>query len=86
MGKSSRVALLSLFLIASTSPSFAHVAKIDSVSRTTPAERMTPAVSPENWVAARHIGSKACNYRGGPKTGMWSCERTSDFVNNRTLR
>jgi len=66
MGKSSRVALLSLFLIASTSPSFAHVAKIDSVSRTTPAERMTPAVSPENWVAARHIGSKACNYRGGP--------------------
>ncbi|GAA3844027.1 hypothetical protein GCM10022626_10440 [[Pseudomonas] carboxydohydrogena] len=86
MGKSNRVALLSLFLIASASPSFAHATKTDSGLRTTAAERMIPTVSPQNWVATRHLGPKACNYRGGPKTGTWSCERTSNLINGASLR
>lgn len=86
MGKSSLATLL--LLVAFASPSFAHASKTEMGSnpRTTSAERMVPVVSPESWVAARPLGLKACNYRGGPKTGMWSCEQASEFINGRTLR
>lgn len=88
MGKSRWVVLLSLLLIASASPSFAHATKTEMGSgpRTNPAERTAPVGSLESWVTARHLGPKACNYRGGPKTGMWSCERSIDLMSGGSLR
>jgi hypothetical protein len=78
MGKSSRIALLSLLLIAPASPSLAHTngIEMDSALRAKPMRRAVPAISRDGWVGALRSHPKACSYRGGPKTGIWSCERT----------
>ena len=75
MGKSSLVAFLPLLLIAAASPSFAHTNGIEmgSALRTKPAERAASVVSRDGWVGTLRSLPKTCSYRGGPKTGMWSC-------------
>ena len=77
MRRSSLVALLSLLLVASASPSFARTTGTEArlgPQRTTTAERMAPAMPRTDRAAAPRPRPKTCNYRGGPKTGIWSCE------------
>lgn len=88
MGKSSLAAFLSLLLIAAASPSFAHTSgtEIGSAPRVTPVERTSPVVARDGRVGALRSRPKGCNYRGGPKTGMWSCEQTYELMNGGSLR
>jgi hypothetical protein len=88
MGKSSRVLFLALLLVGAASPSFAHTNGIETGSalRARPMQRAAPAVLRDGWVGALRSHSKACSYRGGPKTGIWWCERAYDLMNGGTLR
>lgn len=87
MGKTSLVAFLSLLLIASASLSFAHTDEIEiGTLRAEPVVRTAPAVSRDGRVGVLRSRPNACSYRGGPKTGMWSCERTYDLKNGESLR
>lgn len=88
MGKSSRILFLALLLVGAASPSFVHTngAETGSLLRAKPADRTPPAASRDGWIGALRLGRKACNYRGGPKTGMWSCERTYEVMNGGSLR
>ncbi len=77
MRKSNLAALLSLLLVASTSPSLARATGSETRSgppKTTTAERIAPVVSRAERAVTVRSRPKACNYRGGPKTGIWSCE------------
>ncbi len=77
MGKSNLALLLSLLLVASISPSLARAtgSEIRSGSpKTMTAERVVPVVSRAGRAVTVRSRPKACNYRGGPKTGIWSCE------------
>lgn len=76
MRKSSLVALSSFLLLVSAAPSFALAT--GTATRLGPqkiiaAQQLAPAV-PRTGAAATCPRPKACNYRGGPKTGIWSCE------------
>ncbi len=86
MGKSSLAAFL--LLIAAASPSFAHRngSEIGSASRSKAVEWTASAVSRDGWVGVLRSRPKACSYRGGPKAGTWSCERTHDLTNGKRLR
>lgn len=77
MRQSSLVAVLSLVLVASASPSFARVTGTETRPgpyKTMTAERMAPAVPRTDRAVPPRPRPKTCNYRGGPKTGIWSCE------------
>ena len=77
MRKSSLVALSSFLLLVSASPSFALAT--GNATRLGPqkiiaAQQLAPAVPRTGRAATARPRPKACNYRGGPKTGIWSCE------------
>lgn len=77
MRKSSLVAVLSLVLVASASPSFARATGMETRSgphKTMTEERTAPTVPHAGRAVTAPSHPKACNYRGGPKTGIWSCE------------
>ncbi len=89
MSKSSLVAFLPLLLIAAASPSFcAHERDRNGFgSRTKPAERAASVVSRDGWVGTLRSLPKTCSYRGGPKTGMWSCvPKRTTLLNGGSLR
>jgi hypothetical protein len=88
MRKSSRIAFLSMLLVAAASPGLGHTNGIEmgSALGAKPMQRAAPAVSRDGWVGALRWRPKACSYRGGPKTGMWSCEQTYDLTNGGNRR
>ena len=75
--RKSNLTALSLLLVASTSPSLARATGSETrlgPPKTMTAERMAPVVSRAERAVTVRSRPKACNYRGGPKTGIWSCE------------
>lgn len=88
MGKSSRILFLALLLVGAAWPSFARTNRIETGSalRAKPVERTGAAVSRDGGIGGLRLRSKACSYRGGPKTGMWSCERTYGLMNVGSFR
>lgn len=77
MRRSTLVALLSLVLVAPASPSLARANGTETrpgPHKTMTAERIAPAMPRTDRAAFPRPRSKTCNYRGGAKTGIWSCE------------
>ena len=73
MRNSSLVVLSSFLILISASPSFARATGTET--RLSPLRIIVaPAVPRPGRAATARPRPSACTYRGGPKTGIWSCE------------